>query len=175
MSHFEAIELIPYEVGYPPWKKLYSKKLFNTASFPEVYFYEDIGITYKMILLADTIYFLDKVLYYYCYREGSITTMKTEKALRDWIEMYLLQYLDLAAWGYPMNKLKPLDINTALTYCIRKKPDTGDVNYVFCRNALRSAKMIPKDFTWRRKVLFVLLKHWPSLFELVCEMSGKRW
>lgn len=175
LSRFEAIELLPHEVGYPAWNKLYSKKLFKTVSYPEGYFYEDVGTTYKVFLLADTIFFLDKVLYYHCYREGSITTLKTEKALRDWIEMYLRQYRDLAAWGYPADKLERLVTNTALTYCIQKKPDADDANYDFCRNALQSAKMIPKGFTWRRKVLFLLMRCCPPLFDFVCEMWGKRW
>ena len=40
---------------------------------------------------------------------------------------------------------------------------------------LQFVKHIPEDFTWKRKVLFVLLKYCPPLFELVCELWGKRW
>ena len=61
--------------------------------YPEEYLFEDIGTTYKTVLLADTIYYLDHVLYYHCYREGSITTLKTEKALRNYAEMNIQLYL----------------------------------------------------------------------------------
>ena len=174
LTRLDAIELMMGTIWFAAWNKLYSKKLFHAVSYPEGYFYEDIGTTYKTALLADNIYFLDNVLYYHCYHEGSITTLKTEKALRDRIEMLIQQYRDLAAWGYPADKLDFFVSNTALTYCIRKKTDADDANYVFCSNVLKSVKMIPKDFTWRRKVLFVLLRSCPPLFELICKMWGKR-
>ena len=175
LTHLEAIDYLIHVVGNAAWNKIYSRKLFQTVSYPEGYFYEDIGTTYKMVLSADTICYLDDVLYYYCYHEDSITMLKTEKALSDCFQMQMCQYRDLAAWGYPAGKLELLLHTIALEYCIQKKSDADDANYVFCRNALQSSKMIPKDFTWRRKVLFLLLKYCPPLFDLVCEMYGKRW
>ena len=77
------------------------KKMFDTVSYPEGYLYEDVGTTYKTILLADTIYYLNKEIYYHCYHHDSITTLRTEKAIRDWFAMHMQQYHDLAAWGYP--------------------------------------------------------------------------
>ena len=174
LTRVEAIELMMYTIWFAAWNKLYSRKLFHTTLYPEGYFYEDIGTTYKTVLLADTIYYLDDVLYFHCYREGSITTLKTKKALRNWIEMHLQQYHDLAVWGYPKDKLERLLDNIALIYCMQKKPNADDVNYAFCRNALQSAKQIPEGLTWKRKVLFVLLKYCPPLFELVCTLYGKK-
>lgn len=175
LTPLEAIEVMMHEVGYAAWNKLYSRKIFNTVSYPEGYYYEDVGTTYKTILQAGSIYLLDKVLYFHCYYDGSITTLKTEKALRDWIQMFMQQYRDLAAWGYPADKLEALLNNIALSYCIRKKSNAEDANYVLCRNTLQSAKKIPADFTWKRRILFVLLKYCPPLFDLVCDMWGKRW
>lgn len=174
LSRIQTIELLFRGVVNYPWNKLYSRKLFNNVSYPEGYFYEGTGTMYKTLLLADTVFYLDKVLYYYCFREGSITTLKTEKALRDYFEMHMQQYHDLDTWGYPKDKLKLMLINFSLTYCIRGKNDANDAKYAFCRRVLQSAKQIPEDFTWKRKVLFVLLKYCPPLFELVCEMWGKR-
>lgn len=173
LSRLEAIELL-FKVGIVAWNKLYSRKLFQTVSFPEGYVCEDIGTTCKTVLMADTIYYLDTVLYYYCYREGSITTLKTGKLLQDSFEMSMRLYRDLSAWGYPKDKLELLLSNISLTYCIQKKPDADDANYAFCRKVLQSAKQIPERFTWKRKVLFVLLKYCPPLFELVCTLYGKK-
>lgn len=174
LTRLEAIELMMYKIWFAAWNKLYSRKLFHTVSYPEGYFYEDIGTTYKTVLLADTIYYLDDVLYYNCYHEGSITTLKTEKTLRDYFEMNMQLYRDLVVWGYPVEKLDHLLNNLALIYCMRKKPDSDDANYAFCRKTLESVKQIPESFTWKRKVLFVLLKYCPPMFELLCEMWGKR-
>ena len=174
LTRLEAIDLMMYKVKSTAWNKLYSRILFHTVSYPEGYCYEDIGTTYKTVLLADTIYYLDKVLYYHCYREGSITTLKTEKVLQDYIEMCLQQYRDLTVWGYPKDRLERFLNNVALIYCMRKKPDKGDANYVFCRKVLQSVKQVAESFTWKRKVLLVLLNYCPPLFELVCEIWGKR-
>lgn len=114
-------------------------------------------------------------MYFHCHHDGSISMLKTEEAFSDYFEMCMQLYRGLVAWGFPEDKLEPLLNTISLTYCIQKKPDAGDANYAFCRKALQSAKQIPKDFTWKRKVLLVLLKYCPPLFELVCEMWGKRW
>lgn len=174
-SCMEALELMMHEVGNYAWNKLYSKNLFSTVSFPEGYYYEDIGTTYKTFLLADGIYFLDKVLYFRWYHYGSITTLKTEKILFDQFEMYMQQYRDLTAWGYPKDKMSSLLNSIALNYCMNKKPDTNDARYVFCRKVLQSVKMIPENYTWKQKVLFVLVKYCPPLFDAVCVLWGKRW
>lgn len=175
LSRLEAIELMSHEVGYFAWNKLYSRKLFNNVSYPEGYLYEDAGTTHKTFLLADRIYYLNKALYYHYYREGSITRLRTEKALHDYFMMFMQQYRDLASWGYQTNKLELLLNNIVLTYCIRKKTDSDDAIYVFCRNTLRATKTVPKGFTWRRKIMFILLKYCPSLFDSVCILWGQRW
>lgn len=174
LTRLEALELMLHTMGVFAWDKLYHKKLFSTVLYPEGYFYEDEGTVHKMVLLADAVYYLDQVLYYHCYHEGSITTLKTNKALQDYYDMHMQQYRDLAVWGYPEDKLKCLLNNVAITYCMWQKPDANDVNYMFCRKTLQSAKHIPEDFTWKRKVLFVLLKYCPPLFELVCTLYGKK-
>lgn len=175
LTHLEALDLLFTKAGHAAWNKLYKKKIFDTISYPDGLLYEDVGTTYKAILLADSVCFLDKVLYFRCYHEGSITTLRTKKALHDWFEMYMQQYQDLAVWGYPQDKLELRLQNIALTYCIRKKADAGDDHYVFCRKTIQDVKGIPKNFTWRRKILFVLLKYCPSAFDLVCNLWGKRW
>ena len=174
-TQMEALDLLSTEVGQTAWNKLYKKRLFNTVSYPEGYLYEDLGTIYKTILLADSVYYLDKVLYFHCYYEGSITTLRTEKALCDWFAMFIQQYQDLAAWGYPQDKLELLLQNITLTYCIRKKGYNHDDNYAFCRKTLQNVKGIPENFTWRRKIMFVLLKYCPPLFDLVCNLWGRRW
>lgn len=172
----EALDLILFtNVGVTAWNKLYHKKMFRKISYPVGYLYEDRGTTYKVVLQAASIYYLNKVLYYKCYHEGSITTSRTRKKLHDSFIMSMQRYRDLAAWGgYPAEKLDLLLIKAAMTYCIGKKRDYSDPDYAFCANVLQSYKKIPKDFTWKRKVLFVLFKNCTSLFELVCTLWGMR-
>lgn len=174
LTRLEAIEFLLQSVGVFPWNKLYRRRLFNNVSYPEGYVYEGTGTVYKTVLLSETIFYLDKVLYYYCYHEGSITTLRTEKVLRDWSKMYMQQYCDLAAWGYPEEKLETLLLNFAIMYCIRKRRDVSDPEYMSWADTLRSCKCFPESFTWKQKVLLVLFKYCPILFEWICILYGKK-
>ncbi len=177
-TQMEALDLLLTEVGNAAWNKLYKKKLFDTVSYPEGYLYEDVGTTYKTILLASSIYYLNQKLYFYFYHDGSITTQRTENALENHFEMQMQQYRDLAIWGYPKDKMALFKNDFALSYCInciKAKRKRNDSNYVFCRKILQSVKGIPSEFTWKRKVLFVLLVYCSPVFELVCNLWGKRW
>ena len=173
-TQIEATDLLRNNVGSFAWNKLYRIDLFNDISYPAGYLFEDLGTTYKIIWQASRIYYLDRVLYYYCYREDSITALKTEKSLNDRFVLFMQQYDDLKEWGYPSDKLDELLKNIAIDYCIKKKLDISDERYVFCSNVLLKSKSIPVDFTLARKVLFVMFKYCPFLFEKVCDLAGKR-
>lgn len=170
-SRMEALSL--NAVSTVAWNKLYRKDLFRTVSYPEGYYYEDNGTTYKTIWQARKIYYLDKILYYHFYRKDSITSFKNEKAMHDWLAMTMQQYYDFSAWGFPVDKLERKLKNIALTYCIKKKPDKDNPDYAYFLNILRSEKTVIKDFSKERKVLFLLLKYYPSLFEFICTSLNK--
>lgn len=174
----EALELLQCSgigVLNAVWNKLYHKKVFDSIYFPTGYFYEDIGTTYKTILKANSIFFLDQYLYYYSYRADSITAHNTKKSRKDFLEMQIQQYCDLMSWGgYPREKLEELLLDTIMTYCIMIKKTPSDSDYLFCENLLCSLKTIPKNFTLKMKILFLLLKYCPSLFELSCTLFGKK-
>ena len=155
----EALELTyGGSVGAMAWNKLYRKRLFNDISYPPGFLYEDIGTTYKLILKADSIYYLDRILYYNYRREGSLTTLRNEKALYDWFTMIKQFYYDMMFLGaYPADKLDLFMKNEALVYCMKKKKDLSDSDYVNCANMIRSCKTIPKGFTFKRKVFLCYL------------------
>ena len=47
LTRLEAFELMLNKISFAAWNKLYSRKLFQTISYPVGYFYEDVGTTYK--------------------------------------------------------------------------------------------------------------------------------
>lgn len=173
-TRLEAIDLLWTNVGPAAWSKLYHKKLFKNISFPPGYVYEDIGTTYKIVLQASCIYYLNKVLYYKFCHIGSITTTKTEKAMHDWVVMLMQQYRDLAEWGYPIAKLDAWLKSTALYFCMKDYSSDSNARYAFCSKVLLSSKSIPGHFTWKSKVLFVLFKYFRPLFDLVCYIYGTK-
>lgn len=180
-TKMDALELLLNNnlgVGQGAWNKLYRKSMFEEISFPSGYLFEDVGTMYKTILRAHSIYFLNESLYYYYYsfRPGSITTSRTQKGLHDWIELTLQQYRDLVAWqGHTWENLELYLQEMAMVYCINKKRDLSDPNYMFCMQTLRSCKKVPTRLTNKRKILFLLLKYAPALFELTCTLLGKKY
>ena len=137
--------------------------------------YEDTGATYKLVVKAYRIYYLPKALYYYHrLRPGSITSQKvTKKVVEDRAELNSQRYRDLVAWGYDSESLDFRFKTFALWYCIRKKKDVNDPNYVFLAKRLRSGR-IPKKFARKQKILTTLFRYVPSLFELLCCLRGTK-
>ena len=175
VTRSEALDLLENRVGNYAWNKLYRKALFEGVSYPEGCFYEDIGTTYKLVLKSSRIYYLETVLYYKYFRNESITTCRTKKALLDEFTMRMQKYHSLLAWGgYPAEKLEGQLKIIAMDYCVNKTRDLSDYNCVFCENVLRSCNMVPKEFTWKKKVLFVIFKISPSLLEMISELWGKK-
>ena len=172
---YEAMDLLQKDVGSYAWNKLYRKELFHNISYPPGYLFEDLGVTYKLVWKASRIYYLDRVLYYYCYRDGSIVASKTEKALNDRFELFMQQYHDLEAWCYPKDKLNAFLKNIAIDFCIKKKPDPADERYIFCENILIESKGVPDNFVLERKVLFYLFKYCRPLFEVFCTLYNKKY
>lgn len=169
----EAIDFLK-ECGNYAWNKLYRKELFRNISYPPGYLYEDVGTTYKLVWNATRIYYLNKELYYYCYRADSITSLNAEKSLNNLLELTLQQYNDLIAWGYPSEKLEGLLEPIALSYCIKKKKVFFDKRYACCEKILLESKSIPVNLTKKQKVLFFLFKYCRPVFELICNLFNKK-
>lgn len=66
------------------WNKLYLRKLWDGIRFPEGYVYEDIVVTYQLIDRCKKIYVLDRPLYMYRKRPGSINDIKSFKNITDY-------------------------------------------------------------------------------------------
>lgn len=86
----EAVEKIIYdkEIHSYAWNKLYKKELFDGLMFPEGRGYEDVAILYKLFLKADNIAIVDKPLYYYYMREGSILHSRDISLSMDQYHIY---------------------------------------------------------------------------------------
>ncbi|MBR6965248.1 glycosyltransferase [Candidatus Saccharibacteria bacterium] len=69
-----AIELLTEQENYMvvSWNKLYRRELFKDIKFPIGKKHEDSLTTYKILAAAKTVVYLDKPLYFYVQRSGSI-------------------------------------------------------------------------------------------------------
>lgn len=85
------------------WNKIYRKKVFDNIWLPERTAFEDMAISYKLLINADQIYCLDEKLYYYYQRAGSATSVLNSRKL---CELFLSRW---ESYEY----LKPLYPNIA--------------------------------------------------------------
>lgn len=169
LSQTEAIDLLfSKKVDQMAWNKLYKKALFQNISYPLNFLYEDVGTTYKIILNAQNIYYINKTLYNYCHRKGSLTSLRTKKALNDRMEMNKQQFLDLVSWGYLSENMISRLQCIVLDYCIRMENDFSDPNFIFCLNFLKNTKIKTFNHTLKQKILLFTFKYCHTLFNFVC-------
>lgn len=78
MSNIEAVKVLIFGEKHgmvPAWNKLYKKELLNEKElYPIGKIHEDCYTTYKLMLKADKICYINEKLYAYRHRCGSITT-----------------------------------------------------------------------------------------------------
>lgn len=65
------------------WNKLYKKALFDGISFPPDKLYEDVLTLYKVFLKVNKAVYIQKPLYHYIYREGSISHTRKKRRERE--------------------------------------------------------------------------------------------
>ena len=89
MSNIEAINnLYDSTIGLRlrvSWNKLYNKYLFNDIRFELGRVHEDEFIAHKILYKSNKVVYIDRELYYYLQREGSIMHDKSLKKDTDWI------------------------------------------------------------------------------------------
>ena len=74
---------------------LYKKELFDNVKYPVGKRWEDIGVTYKVFDTSKRVVYIDKSLYYYLQRPGSITSSSRIENCLDQYELLLIRYNDL--------------------------------------------------------------------------------
>ena len=164
-------EAISFNVNYAPasWLGLYKKSLFNDISFPLGKLFEDVGTSHKLIHAANRIYLLEEYLYYYrIARPGSIMTNMYSQEHPDYKEMRINKIEDLYSWGY-----KEYIQNDALSMIIKYGcQDESMKGIVQIVSEISNA--IPDNLSWKRKVLLLVFRLSPDLFDTVCICMGRR-
>lgn len=170
----EAVDLILDSNGNYAWNKLYKRALFENIRYPEGRVYEDVATTYKLIYQAERIWYTDRVLYFYRRREGSITYEQSRKSIQEWFSMATEQRNGLAVYGYPVEKQDAAKRNSSMGYCIIMGEDDEDGYSIEAQNDLKNIKGIPNFFTWKRKLLLIVYRISPRLFDLICIVFRRR-
>ena len=179
ISKREAIDLLFFSrIGCVIWNKLYRKKVFAGIRFPEDTYYEDVGTTHKLIISSDKIFAVNNALYNYrIERPGSVTSCSDRKHLQDKTAMYRRRSEDLRAIGYPDEIIETQEVEAALTYLIYFRNNKDAPDYQWCYDTLKKTAVLnsPNNTMQRkRQLLLRLFKFSPTLFDLLCTLSGKK-
>ena len=169
-----ALDLLFGASGSYVWDKLWKRSLFRDIRFPDVSAYSDVGTTYRLILRAERIVSLDRALYYYRRRRGSIITLRADRAMESYYAMHTARYRALQEIGYNPQLLQARRAAVCLTYAMRRRKDPADPISILCRQELRAWKTPPKSKDRKHRFFLFLLRHCPPLFELGCVLSGQR-
>ena len=87
--------------------------------------------------------------------------------------MYMLQCKDLWNKGCASEQFIMFLNDLGMKYCIRNKKNYSDPDYSFLAHVLQKNKTVPKGLPWKRKILFVLFKYCPPLFEIICSLFAR--
>lgn len=151
------------------WLGLYHRALFEKIRFPEGRLFEDIGTTYKLIHSANTICYINSLLYNYrVNRPGSITTDTETKCSRDRNEMLMLKVKELYAWGYE-------EYIRQDAFSMLVKYGYKDSNYKILIEIINEIKgFLPKEFSWKQKIMFNIYRVFPKMFDGLCEIKRRK-
>jgi len=78
IDEIQAISILSVAVS-----KLYKRRLFDDIRYPKGLYFEDKGTTYKLFLKSKKVSFVNKELYFYTQRQGSITKGLSTKKIDD--------------------------------------------------------------------------------------------
>ena len=170
----EAIDLVLSSVNVYAWNKIYKRSLFEGIRYPEGRLFEDQPVTWKLIYKAQNVYFTNEVLYYYFMRDSSIAHQETYKATKDKFEMRMQFYDGIREKGYSNEMLNGFIANAALSYAMRVKASPNDEISIRVNKLLKSYKRIPGNLLSAQKILMFMYIHDIPLFDLCCEIMGKR-
>lgn len=167
LSNDEAMFFINC-VDCAAWSGLFHRRLFENVRFPAGKYYEDLGVTHKLIYEAKEIILVNEALYNYrTRRPGSITTEPGTCEHPDRTEMIIARCEDLYKWGYEeyaMHYAFPLLIRTGVNDLTKQLTEIV--------NSYKGH--IPECLRWKQKVMLAVYRVSLALFDIICVVSGRR-
>ena len=157
------VHIAPYA-----WAALYNRDVFKRIEFPAGRYYEDTCVISRIIHFSNTVCLVNQPLYNYRYeRSGNITTSLKTKDHIDKRMLLMEKINDLQKWGY---------YEYGVFYALPLLIEYGrtDAYQVFFDKVARTSKGLPKELTLKLKIMLILYKVSPKMFDFICDISGKR-
>ena len=164
----EAFDIMFNITSVGVWNKLYLKSLFNKIKFPIGMIYEDIGTSYKLILNSNSIFFINNVLYYYLLRTDGLSKSSDSKSKFDLINMYydMQEELNNNNLFFKGDKGVALLSFRYLLFFGRNSELSNKCKKILDDYLHKNKKR--EDFNNFKKILFILSRKTPVLFDALC-------
>lgn len=109
------------------WNKLYKKGIFDKIRYPKGKLHEDEYVIHKIFYQCKKVAVIDKPLYFYTIRQGSIVARMTTKRIDDSLEAFA----DRVAFADRMNwaEVMPAVVKRYCDYCIDRYQDIENRKY----------------------------------------------
>ncbi len=133
--------------GLVAWNKLYKRDLFGSIRYPEGRVHEEIAITHKIIHKAKKMLLINEKLYFYRFRNNSISNMHSFVTQRDYLISEIEKYNDLISYGYPEEVVKRSLYAPAIGFLARSRPSNEDL-YLKALEIINSIQGIPRTLKW---------------------------
>lgn len=151
------------------WNKLYRRELFDGIRFDNGRAAEDVAITYKLILAAHRIVFLDRYLYYYFKRENSLGRSRITNSYVDAFLFARERYETLVSAGHSPKKAEVLMVNKAASL-ITIPGLFGTEVYQQAEEVLERVKKTPKELPTGKKLALFVWRRNRKLFRTICKV-----
>lgn len=171
----EAIDLVFSNSGNYTWNKIYRRELFEGIRYPKGRVYEDIGVTYQVVLKAKQIWYTWEKLYFYRYRKDSVVTTKTRENMNDAYEMTMQLIHSLQQLKETKATADQYLIVLHYSYCITHRKDLSDERYRMAEKVLMNIKpQIPTFLTKKQKIALVFFWYCRPVFNFLCIIFQRR-
>lgn len=171
----EAIRLLLREkIDCSACLKLYKKEMFSNLEFPYGKTNEDFALMYKLFYKTQKIIYISDILYYYYFRENSITSSSFSEKQFDKIDN-CIEMLEYIKFNLPEIKneayyyLQKQSLYLLKTLCITGLEKQYRNRYKQLRRILKenSIRIIKSNwFSLKEKMMILCITWFPGLYEM---------
>lgn len=148
------------------WNKLYKTNLFNNVRYPKGVIHEDCFTTYKLLLAAKTVAYIDYTGYFYRQRKGSI--MNIGNFEKDYVMLSAYEnILGLVKQKYP-ELMMAAEYRYVLTnlYVASRVADIFEIDKLqLCRRNILKMRIVNNGcFNWAQKFRTYFFISFPQMY-----------
>ena len=176
--------LVDGAINHGVWNKLYRRRLWSEIRFPEGHVYEDVDTAYRILDLCENVYVMNKPLYLYRNRPGSITETRSPRHCQDWVlarshlEAFVKENIPEVFTQEHLKRCRQARLNEMIGYYLKFLPGKDEKEFY---DELRQIGGIigSENCGIRTKVCYWIIRFCPRglrlLYQAYCFVRHRAW